>query len=109
MTCESALAESLASWRAANGWTQKAAAKATGIPHATWVGYENAQRQPGAHALAAIGRAGCDVGWLLTGTRSAPQSPLSAADLAAVVREALSSDIVQEAFRGSLSIMSRAR
>lgn len=54
-------------WRHALGLTQDEFARRSGIPKRTLVGYENAEREPGASALAAIAKTGCNMTWLLTG------------------------------------------
>lgn len=63
----SALAERIKAWRHALGLTQDEFARRAGIPKRTLVGYENAEREPGSAALAAIARTGVDMRWLLTG------------------------------------------
>jgi transcriptional regulator with XRE-family HTH domain len=63
----SALAERIKAWRHALGLTQDEFARRAGIPKRTLVGYENAEREPGSAALAAIAKTGVNMTWLLTG------------------------------------------
>ncbi|WP_114650237.1 helix-turn-helix domain-containing protein [Pseudothauera hydrothermalis] len=63
----SELAQRIKAWRHALGLTQDEFARRAGIPKRTLVGYENAEREPGSSALAAIARTGVDMRWLLTG------------------------------------------
>ena len=61
------IAERIRAWRHALGLTQDEFAKRAGIPKRTLVGYENSEREPGAAALSAIAKTGCNMTWLLTG------------------------------------------
>ena len=61
------IAERLKAWRVALGMTQDKFAAHAGIPKRTLVGYENAEREPGTAALAAIAKTGVNMTWLLTG------------------------------------------
>lgn len=61
------LAGRIKAWRHALGMTQDEFARRAGIPKRTLVGYENAEREPGAAALSAIAKTGCNMTWLLTG------------------------------------------
>lgn len=61
------LADRIKAWRHALGMTQEEFAARAGIPKRTLVGYENAEREPGSQALAAIARTGVNMTWLLTG------------------------------------------
>jgi transcriptional regulator with XRE-family HTH domain len=61
------LAIRIKAWRHALGLTQDEFARRAGIPKRTLVGYENAEREPGASALAAIAGTGVNMTWLLTG------------------------------------------
>lgn len=71
-----AVSERIKAWRHALGLTQDEFSRRAGIPKRTLVGYENAEREPGAAALAAIARTGCDMNWLLTGEgQMIPQVP----------------------------------
>jgi transcriptional regulator with XRE-family HTH domain len=54
-------------WREAEGLTQDHAAKRLEISISMLKRYESGRNQPGADALAAYQRAGCNVAWLLTG------------------------------------------
>lgn len=61
------IGDRIKAWRHALGLTQDEFAKRAGISKATLVGYEVGQRKPGADALAAIAKTGCNMTWLLTG------------------------------------------
>ncbi len=61
------IADRIKAWRNALGLTQDEFARRAGIPKRTLVGYENSEREPGAAALAAIAKTGCNINWLLTG------------------------------------------
>jgi transcriptional regulator with XRE-family HTH domain len=54
-------------WRDAEGLTQDQAARRLEISISMLKRYESGKNQPGADALAAYQRAGCNVAWLLTG------------------------------------------
>lgn len=80
------IANRIKAWRHALGVTQDEFARRAGIPKRTLVGYENAEREPGAAALAAIARTGVNMTWLLTGEGEmrpeAPQTRASIEDFA---------------------------
>lgn len=61
------IAKRIKAWRHALGLTQEEFARRSGIPKRTIVGYENAERDPGSAALAAIAKTGVNMTWLLTG------------------------------------------
>jgi len=61
------IGDRIKAWRHALGLTQDEFAQRSGISKATLVGYEIGQRKPGADALAAIAKTGCNMTWLLTG------------------------------------------
>jgi len=61
------IARRIKAWRHALGLTQEEFARRSGIPKRTIVGYENAERDPGSAALAAIAKTGVNMTWLLTG------------------------------------------
>ena len=61
------IAERIKAWRTSLGLTQDEFARRSGLSKATLVGYEVGQRKPGADALAAIAKTGCNMTWLLTG------------------------------------------
>lgn len=84
------IADRIKRWRNHLGMTQGQLAAASGIPKATLVGYENAQREPGAAALAALGKTGCDLTWLVTGEGEMSRGSASLRDADDLIAEVTS-------------------